>query len=131
MMITPDQLIESLNHMALHAAVKLTTLHFLSHFLFHVYNLSIDLSMPFWHLADHSSSTSSSPNSSTPQPTLPHSVSLHLSRRSHNCHFLLCKNDGILHDQLSHSRTKFKPLCYPQNVNVNLFLYSYTTQMFV
>lgn len=34
--MTPDHLIEPLNHMALHAAAMLTTLHFPSHFLFHV-----------------------------------------------------------------------------------------------
>lgn len=36
MMMTPDQLTEPLNHMALHAAAMLTTLHFPSHFLYHV-----------------------------------------------------------------------------------------------
>lgn len=36
MMVTPDHLIEPLNHMALRVAAMLTTLHFPSHFLFHV-----------------------------------------------------------------------------------------------
>lgn len=109
--------------MSLHAAAMLTTLHFPSHFTFHVYNLSKDLSTPFWHLVDHSSSTSSKPSSPTPQPTLPHSVYLHLSWRSHSCQRFLCKNYGAPQDQPSQSWTKLQQPPKPAKIKLPLHFY--------